>query len=153
MGGDCLVGFGSVCRTPAKREEPLSRSRVLLADDHEAFLAVEARLLEPEFEVVTTARDGRAVLEEVARLAPDILLLDISMPVLDGIQAARLLKAFGCQANIFMTVHGDQDYVQAGLAAGALGYVVKSRLATDLLPALREVLAGRCFVSPSISMA
>ena len=101
-----------------------------------------------------TARDGRAVLEEAARLAPDILILDISMPVLDGIQAARLLKASGCQAKIiFMTVHGDQDYVQAGLATGALGYVVKSRLATDLLPALRAVLAGRSFVSPSISMA
>ena len=147
-------GLGSVPRTRANREKPLSRGRVLLADDHEEFLAVEARLLEPEFEIVTTARDGRSVLEEAARLAPDILLLDISMPVLDGIQAARLLKASGCQAKIiFMTVHGDQDYVQAGLAAGALGYVVKSRLATDLLPALRAVLAGRSFVSPSISMA
>jgi len=125
-----------------------------LADDHEEFLAVEARLLEPEFEVVTTARDGQAVLKETARLGPDILILDISMPVLDGIQAARLLKVSGSKAKIiFMTIHRDPDYVQAGLAAGAMGYVVKSRLATDLLPALREVLAGRSFVSPSISMA
>ena len=139
---------------PNQQGKSLSRGRVLLADDHEEFLAIEARLLEPEFEVVMTARDGRAVLEEAARLAPDILILDISMPVLDGIQAARLLKTSGCQAKIiFMTVHGDQDYAQAGLAAGALGYVVKSRLATDLLPALRAVLAGRSFVSPSISMA
>ena len=131
----------------------MSRGRVLLADDHEAFLAVEARLLEPEFEVVVIARNGRAVIEEAARHAPDILILDISMPGLDGMQAARLLRASGCQAKIiFMTVHGDQDYVQAALAAGALGYVVKSRLATDLLPALREVLAGRSFVSPSISL-
>jgi DNA-binding NarL/FixJ family response regulator len=131
----------------------LSQGRVLLADDHEEFLAVEARLLEPEFEVVTTARDGQAVLKETARLGPDVLILDISMPVLDGIQTARLLKASGSQAKIiFMTVHGDPDYVHAGLAAGALGYVVKSRLATDLLPALREVLAGRAFVSPSVCM-
>ncbi len=132
----------------------MSRGRVLLADDHEQFLALEARLLEPEFEVVTTARDGRAVLEKVARFGPDVLILDISMPVLDGIQTARLLKASSSQAKIiFMTIHGDPDYVQAGLAAGALGYVVKSRLATDLLPALREVIAGRSFVSPSISVA
>jgi len=130
----------------------LSRGRVLLADDHEEFLAIEARLLEPEFEVVTTARDGRAVLEEAARFGPDVLILDISMPVLDGIQTARLLKASGSRTKIiFMTIHGDPDYVQAGLAAGALGYVVKSRLATDLLAALRDVLAGRSFVSPSIS--
>lgn len=132
----------------------MSRARLLLADDHEEFLAVEARLLEPEFEVVTTARDGREVLQEVGRLGPDIAILDISMPVMDGIQTARRLRASGSPTKIiFMTIHKDQDYVHAALAAGALGYVVKSQLATDLLPALREVLAGRSFVSPSIAMA
>jgi DNA-binding NarL/FixJ family response regulator len=135
------------------REVPLSRARLLLADDHEEFLAVETRLLEPEFEVVTTARNGRAALEETARLGPDALILDISMPDLGGLEAARLLRAAGsCVKIVFLTVHGDPDYVRAGLAAGAAGYVVKTRLASDLVPALRAALAGRTFVSPSISL-
>ena len=130
----------------------MSRARVLLADDHEEFLVVEARLLEPEFEVVTIARDGRAALEEAARLGPDALILDITMPGMSGIEVARHLRAAGGPARIvFLTVHGDPDYVRAGLAAGASGYVVKSRLASDLVPALRAVLDGRSFVSPSIT--
>ena len=131
----------------------MGRARVLLVDDHEEFLAVEARLLEPEFEVVMTARDGRAALEEAARLGPDALILDISMPGLSGIETARHLMAAGSRAKIvFLTVHGDPDYIRAGLAVGATGYVVKSRLASDLVPALRAALAGRSFVSPSICM-
>ena len=131
----------------------MSRVRVLLADDHEEFLAVEARLLEPEFEVVRTVGNGRAVLAEDARLAPDVIVLDIAMPVLGGIEAARHLRAAGSRAKIvFLTIHGDPDYVRAGLAAGASGYVVKSRLATDLVSALRDALAGRTFVSPSIRL-
>jgi DNA-binding NarL/FixJ family response regulator len=129
----------------------LSRARVLLADDHEEFLAVEVQLLEPEFEVVTTASDGREALEKAARLGPDIVILDISISKMDGIETARHLRAAGTEAKIvFLTVHSDPDYVRAGLAAGATGYVVKSRLASDLVLALREALAGRSFVSPSI---
>jgi DNA-binding NarL/FixJ family response regulator len=125
----------------------------LLADDHEDFLAVAARLLAEEFEVVNKVGDGQALLGEAARLEPDVLVLDISMPVLSGIEAARRLQAAGCRARIiFLTVHDDPDYVRAAFAAGALGYVVKCRLASDLLFALREVLAGRSFVSPSISL-
>ena len=115
--------------------------------------AVAARLLEPEFDVVTTACDGRVALAAVARLDPDVLILDISMPVRDGLETARRLRADGSRARIvFLTVHGDPDYVRAGFAAGASGYVVKSRLASDLLPAVREALAGRPYVSPSISL-
>jgi DNA-binding NarL/FixJ family response regulator len=129
----------------------LSRTRVLLADDHEEFLAVEAMILEPEFEVITTARDGNAAFEATTRLGPDVLILDLSMPGLNGIETARLLRAAGSRAKIvFLTVHGDSDYVRAGLEAGASGYVVKSRLAADLIPALREAVAGRSFVSPCI---
>ena len=114
---------------------------------------MEARLLEPEFEVVTTARDGREALEKAARLGPDALVLDISMPGLSGIETARQLRATGSRAKVvFLTVHGDPDYIRAALAAGATAYVVKSRLASDLVPALREALAGRSFVSPSIRM-
>jgi DNA-binding NarL/FixJ family response regulator len=127
--------------------------RILLADDHMEFLAVVTRLLEPEFEVVQTVRDGRALLDEAARLKPDVLVLDISMPVLNGIEAARRLKAAGSRARIvFLTVHQDPEYVNAAMAAGALGYVVKCRTALDLPVALREAFAGRSFVSPSISL-
>jgi DNA-binding NarL/FixJ family response regulator len=130
----------------------LDRARVLLADDHQDFLAAATRLLEPEFEVVQAVGDGQRLVDEAARLGPDVLVLDISMPVLNGIEAARQLRGAGSRAKIvFLTVHQDPDYVRAALAAGALGYVVKSRLASDLPLALREALAGRSFVSPPIS--
>ena len=134
-------------------ESALDRISILLADDHADFLATAVRYLEPHFDVVKTVADGQALLEQAARLGPDIVVLDISMPVLNGIEAARRLKADGSPARIvFLTMHADPDYVRAALAAGALGYVIKSRLASDLLPSIREALAGRPFVSPSISL-
>ncbi len=130
----------------------MGRIRVLLADDHADFLAVVTRLLEAEYEVVKTIGDGESLLNEMAELQPDVVVLDISMPGLNGLEAARRLKAAGGVAIIvFLTVHTDPDYVQAALSTGALGYVVKSRLASDLLPALKEALAGRSYISPSIN--
>lgn len=122
--------------------------RVILADDHEAVLNIVARSLQPEFEVVATVKDGAALLDAVEQLGPDLVVLDISMPTMDGIQAARCLKASGARAKIvFLTVHEKQDYAPVCLEAGASGYVVKSRLATDLAPAIKEALAGHSFVS------
>jgi DNA-binding NarL/FixJ family response regulator len=93
------------------------------------------------------------LLEEAARLEPDVLVVDISMPVLNGIEAVRQLRAAGSRAKIvFLTVHQDAAYVHAAVAAGANGYVAKCHLATDLCLALREALAGRSFVSPSITL-
>jgi DNA-binding NarL/FixJ family response regulator len=132
------------------QDQPLGRIRVLLADDNDEFLAVTGRLLEPEYEVVKTVSDGQAVVEEATTLRPDLIVLDITMPVLNGIAAARRIKAAGFAGKmVLLTVHGDPDYVRAAVAAGAQGFVVKSRLASDLLPALREILAGRTFVSPN----
>jgi DNA-binding NarL/FixJ family response regulator len=134
-------------------EENLKRVRILLADDHADFLAVTTRLLEPEFEVVKTVCDGQATIDEIAKLEPEVLVLDISMPVLNGIAVARQLRASGSKVKIvFVTVHEDADYVRAGLAVGAQGYVVKSRLSTDLPRALKEALAGRFFVSPCVHL-
>jgi DNA-binding NarL/FixJ family response regulator len=131
----------------------LNRVRVLLADDHEDFLAIEARLLEPEFDVIQTVGDGQASLEGTARLKPDILVLDVTMPVMNGIEAAHHLHAAGSLVKVvFVSVHDDPDYVRAAIAVGALGYVVKCRIASDLLPALREASAGRPFVSPCIAL-
>jgi len=125
----------------------------LLADDHEDFLATAVRHLEPHFDVLKAVSNGEALLDQAAKLEPGLVVLDISMPVLSGIEAARRLKAAGSPARIvFLTMHADSDYVRAALETGALGYVVKSRLATDLLPCIREALAGRPFVSPSISL-
>jgi DNA-binding NarL/FixJ family response regulator len=130
------------------------RARVLLADDHQDFLAATVRFLEPEFDVVETVDNGRALVEGAPRLDPDLLVVDIAMPILNGIEAARQLTASGSRAKIvFLTVHDDEDYVRAARAAGGLGYVLKSRLASDLAPALREALEGRAFVSPSIEQA
>jgi DNA-binding NarL/FixJ family response regulator len=131
----------------------LDRVRVLLADDHEDFLAVATRLLEPEFDVVESVGNGQQVIDAATRLEPDVLVLDVSMPVLNGIEAARRLKAAGCGAKVvFLTVHGDPDYVRAALEAGAQGYVIKCRLASDLPLAISEVLAGRSFVSASVCL-
>ena len=128
-----------------------ARASLLLADDHAEFLAAVVRHLEPHFEILRTVGDGRMVIAEAARLVPDLIVLDISMPLMNGIEAARQLKVAGSAAKIvFLTVHADLDYVRAALGSGALGYVLKSELASDLLPCLREVLLDRSFVSPSI---
>jgi DNA-binding NarL/FixJ family response regulator len=119
-----------------------------LADDQPDLLKTVERHLEPEFEVVGKVLDGQLLLEEAMRLNPDVIVSDISMPVLNGIDAADQLKESGCRSRIvFLTVHSDPDFVPVCLAAGALGYVVKSRLITDLLPAIREALAGHIFIS------
>jgi DNA-binding NarL/FixJ family response regulator len=131
----------------------LKRTRVLLADDHEAMLDRVKGLLEKEFQVVGTVRDGQAALEAVAELNPEVLILDISMPVLTGIEVAVRLKLNKSDVRIvFLTVHEDPDFACEALATGARGFVVKPRLVTDLPVAIKDVLAGRSFVSPSISL-
>jgi DNA-binding NarL/FixJ family response regulator len=129
------------------------RIKVLLADDHPDFITTAVRLLEPHANVIQTVADGRSAVTEAARLDPDVIVLDISMPVLSGIEAARHLRAAGSRAKIvFLTVHDDIDYARAAFDAGAAGYVVKERLASDLIQALRHVVAGRSFVSPTIAL-
>lgn len=131
----------------------MNRVRVLLADDHKPLLYHVARMLEPEFDVVGTFTDGQALLEAATRLDPDVLVLDISMPGLSGLQVARELKKAGSHAKIvFLTVHEESDFVRESFASGGMAYVIKPRLATDLARAIQEVLAGRTFVSPSLSL-
>lgn len=129
------------------------RSRVLLADDHPAMLALTAAVLAGEYLVVGSVGDGRALLAEAERLHPDLIVLDITMPRLDGIQAAaQLLRSPHPARLVFLTVHEDPDFARAALDAGGLGYVLKARLASDLLPAVRAALADRRFISPTISL-
>lgn len=125
--------------------------RLLLADDNPSMLQAARRILEPEFQVVGTVRDGQALLEAADALRPDVLIIDISMGMLNGLEAARLLTRSECKPKIvFLTVHQDQEFVEEAFSVGALGYVVKPRLGTDLLPAIREALVGRAFVSPHL---
>jgi DNA-binding NarL/FixJ family response regulator len=129
------------------------RSRVLLADDHPAMLALTAAALASEYLVVGSVGDGRALLAEAERLHPDVIVLDITMPRLDGIQAAaQLLRSPHPARLVFLTVHEDADFARAALDAGGLGYVLKARLASDLLPAVRAALANRRFISPTITL-
>lgn len=125
--------------------------RVLLADDNPSMLQAARRILEPEFQVVGTVNAGEALLEAADALRPDVFILDISMGMLNGLEAARLLIRTGSKGKIvFLTVHQDQEFVEEAFSAGALGYVVKPRLGTDLLLAVREALMGRTFVSPDL---
>ena len=123
--------------------------RILVADDHSAVLESVVPMLESFFTVVGTASDGRAAVEAEERLRPDVVVLDISMPVLSGIDAAKQMRKSGSKAVIiFLTVHQDTDILATARRAGGLGYVVKTRLRADLVPAIKEALEGRDFVSP-----
>lgn len=129
----------------------LSKVRILLADDHPGFPDMAEHLLKPDFEVVAKVGNGRAMFEAAMRLQPDIIVSDISMPILNGIDAADLLKESGSKARIiFLSVHADVEFVRRCLLTGAFGYVVKSRILTELVPAVREVLAGHIFVSQNM---
>ena len=126
----------------------MTLKRVLVADDIASVSNAVAGLLRGSFEVVGMVSDGRAALEESLKLEPDLVVLDISMPEMTGIEVARELKKHHSKAQIvFLTVHKDPDILATSLAAGGLGYVLKVRMDTDLIPAMNEALAGHVFVS------
>jgi len=125
--------------------------RILLADDQEEVRSTVAALLQNDFQVVGMANNGAEILELASICSADVLILDIVMPVLNGIETARRARACHLPGKIvFLTVYEDADFVEAALSAGASGYVVKAHLATDLVPAIRSALEGRIYVSPSI---
>ena len=125
------------------------RRRILLADDHELLLEQVATLLQSKFDVVGTARNGLEMVSEALRLMPDIIVADISMPGLSGIEATRELHERGSTAKVvFLTVHPEAEFVDACVAEGASAYVAKSHIKRDLIPAVNAALAGRWFVSP-----
>jgi DNA-binding NarL/FixJ family response regulator len=126
-----------------------SRPRVVIADDHPRALHAVMGLLDVEkFQVVAAVPDGDLALDAVERFHPDLVILDVCMPHMDGIRAARELNSKGFSGSIiFLTVQEDDDYLSAAFAAGARGYVLKSRMRSDLLPAIGEALAGKTFVS------
>ena len=129
----------------------MHRTSVLLADDNSAVLNHVAHMLEKDFDVVAAVQDGPSALRQCTSLKPQIVVLDISMGASSGIDVARQLHDSGSAAKIiFLTVQEDPDFVNAALGAGASAYVVKSRLGSDLLLAIRAALAGKLFVSPTL---
>lgn len=126
-----------------------TKPRVLLADDHTLVLEGLARILEPHFEVVGAAENGRDALRMAGDLKPDVALLDISMPMLNGIDAARQLPGEAPDAKIvFITMHEDADYIGEAFRAGGSGYVLKRSAGTELISAIHEVLHGRHYLTP-----
>ncbi|WP_211302331.1 response regulator [Nannocystis exedens] len=127
------------------------RPRALLADDHTLVREGLVRLLAAELEIVGAVADGRALVTAAEQCQPDVVLVDVTMPLLNGFDAARQLQR-ACPRGriIFVTVHAEPDYVHEAFRAGAHGYVVKTAASSQLLLAVREVLAGGTFVSPGL---
>ena len=128
------------------------KPRLLLADDHTLLLEGIRLMLQPEFELAGSVEDGQALLAAAKTLKPDVILLDISMPVLNGIDAARRLRKLLPSARlIFVTMHAGADYVGEAFRAGAMGYILKRAAASELLTAIHAVLKGNHYVSPLVT--
>ncbi len=128
-------------------------STVLIADDHAVVVEGLRRILDrPEFEVVGVARDGWALLHAAARLRPDVIITDIAMPSLNGIEAARKIHQQNQKSKIiFLTMHPELVYAKTAIAAGASGYVLKSAAGEELVRAIRHALNGRTYISKRIA--
>jgi DNA-binding NarL/FixJ family response regulator len=130
----------------------MMRPRILLADDHTMLLEAFRALLEPEFEVVGTATDGRMLIEEFSRLKPDVVVIDVGMPLLNGLDAGRQIKALQRTVKlIYLTMNPEPDLAREALRLGASGYVLKSSAASELKQAIHEALRGRSYITPLIT--
>ena len=130
----------------------MTRPRVILADDHTLLVDGLRSLLEPRCELVGTVEDGRALIEAAQRLHPDVILLDISMPLLNGLEAAHQLKELVPDSKlIFLTMHADRSYVREAFRAGASGYLLKRSAVSELEHAISVVLRGRRYITPLLS--
>ncbi len=130
----------------------MKRKTVLLADDHKIVLDGLKRILEPEFEIVGMVEDGRALVTATQKLAPDVIVVDISMPLLNGIEATRQIRKFDPHAKVvFLTMQPDVTYAIRAFEAGASGYVLKHAASSELLTAIYEALKGRTYVTPIIA--
>jgi DNA-binding NarL/FixJ family response regulator len=129
--------------------DAMTRTRVLLADDHDRTVQCWRTLLEPEFEVVGVVADGRALVDEVDRTGPDVIVTDVVMTGMSGIAAAAAILRHHPSARIvFATVHAERALMRKALALGAFGYVLKVRAADDLAPAIRAAMRGELHISP-----
>lgn len=133
-------------------ENPLAEKvRVLVVDDNPAVLSHVSELLAEDFDVVAAISDGESAVLKYLELKPDVLIVDISMGKVSGFDVARTLREQGYSPHlIFLTVHREPDFFRAAIACGALGYVIKSHLINDLIPAIKTTLSGNVFFSPCL---
>ena len=130
----------------------MKRPSIIAADDHLIVVEGLRGLLEPEFELVAVVGDGRELIEAHDRLHPDLIVADVGMPHLNGIQAMRKLKEAGSKSRfVFLTMHPDAEYAAEALDSGASGYVLKHSAPEELVAAVREALAGRTYITPRIA--
>jgi len=130
----------------------MTRPRILLADDHTITAEGLRSLLEPEFEVIGIVEDGRALVTQAQALGPDVIVADITMPLLNGIEAVLQLKKADVAAKvIFLTMHHDVTYATRAFEIGASGFVLKHSAPSELVTAIREAIAGRSYVTPLIA--
>jgi DNA-binding NarL/FixJ family response regulator len=130
----------------------MSRPRILIADDHRIVVEGLKRLLDPEFDVLGAVADGRELLAAAEKLRPDVIVADISMPNLNGIEAARQIKKVHEKMKVvFLTMHPDVAYAASAFEAGASGYVLKHSAPDELVTAIREALQGRTYVTPLVA--
>jgi DNA-binding NarL/FixJ family response regulator len=130
----------------------MNRPRILVADDHRIVAEGLKSLLEPEFDLVEIVEDGNQLVEAAMRLAPDVILADITMPRLNGLEALERLQRAGSRAKvIFLTMHKDVTYAARALSAGASGFMLKHSASSELVTAIRESLLGGTYVTPSMA--
>ncbi len=130
----------------------MKRTRVVLADDHTLLIDALKNLLEPEFEVVGTFSDGHALIEAAEGLGPDVIVLDIGMPTMNGLNAGQRIKQMQPKVKlIFLTMNQDPDIAAEAFRLGASGYLLKTCAASELVNAIREVLTGRIYITPIMS--
>ena len=129
----------------------MAKPRILLADDHALLLEAFRRLLEPEFEIVGCVENGSQLVEEALRLSPDVVVTDVSMPRMDGLEAARKLRdSLPATRIVFLTVNADKHVAAEAFRLGASGWVLKASTATELVEAVQSALQGQTYLTPLI---
>jgi DNA-binding NarL/FixJ family response regulator len=130
---------------------PMHKIKIVVADDHEEMLSIINEVLQPEFEVVAAVRNGRDLLQAVKNFKPDIIIANINMPEMSGIEATRRIVEEDFEARIILlTMYTDRYMVERGISAGAKGYVFKLVAGRELVPAVYEVIQGGFYISPLV---
>lgn len=125
---------------------------VLLADDHPPLVEAVLAILKPHYEIVGIATDGALLVSEALRLCPDVIVSDITLPILNGIEAIHCLRTSNSQTKVvFLTIHAEEEFLKACMDEGALGYVIKARMKTQLIPAIEAALEGKSYISPLVA--
>lgn len=128
------------------------KAKILLVDDHPPLVEAALAILKPQYDIVGVATDGAMLVSEALRLSPDLIVSDITLPILNGIEAIHRLRFSNSQAKVvFLTVHAEEGFLKACMDEGALGYILKSRMKTQLIPAIEAALEGKSYISPFLA--